>query len=563
MRTGSWHHVAEAALLGLLVLPLAASCIGVILPAVGFFPALGGTGLSWQPMRDALATPGLATAITLTLGTALATTALALAASFAVLATFHGTRAGRWIGQACGPIIAVPPSAVAIGILFLLAPSGWFVRLISPWLTGFERPPAFALVPDPYGGALVFALLAKEIPFLLLVSLAALSALPARRLIDTGRSLGYGRAATWIYLVLPLVYRRIRLPLAAVMIFALSVIDMPRLLGPSLPPPLAILAVEGFEHAELARRLPAAVLACLQIGVTLLAVLVWRAGEMLAGAVLSMARRRGRRIRQAGVVMVPVALASLVPPVAAVAGLAAAAIWSVTASWFFPAALPTAYSLRAWERIDTLAPALANSLGLAVAASLLATGIVLLMAVINDKGKRPLLQLAIYAPLLVPQVSLVLGLQAVLVWFWLDGTWLAMLWIHALFICPFAYLIIAPAAAAIDRRYIAVAASLGAGPGSRYLRVALPMLAPAVTTALFVGVSVSVALYLPSLFAGGGRITTVTLEAVALASGGSRQMAGVAAMLQLAIPLLIFILLRFWQHRRYGKFAGMRAGGLH
>ncbi|MEK9557452.1 MAG: ABC transporter permease, partial [Alphaproteobacteria bacterium] len=80
---------------------------------------------------------------------------------------------------------------------------------------------------------------------------------------------------------------------------------------------------------------------------------------------------------------------------------------------------------------------------------------------------------------------------------------------------------------------------------------------------LFVGVSVSVALYLPSLFAGGGRITTVTLEAVALASGGSRQMAGVAAMLQLAIPLLIFILLRLWQNHKYGKFAGMRAGGLH
>ena len=81
--------------------------------------------------------------------------------------------------------------------------------------------------------------------------------------------------------------------------------------------------------------------------------------------------------------------------------------------------MPTAYSLRAWERIDTLAPALANSLGLAVAASLLATGFVLLMVVLNEKRQRPLLRLAIYAPLMVPQVSLVLGLQAVLVWFWL------------------------------------------------------------------------------------------------------------------------------------------------
>ena len=528
MRAGSWHHVAEAVLLALLVLPLVASCIGVILPAAGFFPALGGTRLSWQPMHDALATPGLATSVTLTLATALATTALALAGSFAVLATFRGSRAGRWIGRACGPIIAVPPSAVAIGVLFLLAPSGWLLRLVSPWLTGFDRPPAFALVPDPHGAALVFALLSKEVPFLLLVSLAALSTLPARRLLDTGRSLGYGPAASWIYLVLPLVYRRIRLPLAAVMIFALSVIDMPRLLA--LPPRSPSSRSRGSSMRS-SRRLPAAFLACLQIGVTLLALLVWRGGEIIAGVVLSMARRRALRIRKAGTVMAPVALIGLVPPAAAVAGLVAAAIWSLAASWFFPAALPTAYSLRAWGRIDTLLPALAGSLGLAVAASVLATGIVLLMVSLNRRRPRPLLRIAIYAPLLIPQVSLVLGLQAVLVWLWLDGTWLAMLWIHALFICPFAWLIIAPAEAAMDRRYIAVAASLGAGPGRSYLQVVLPMLAPAVITALFVGVSVSVALYLPSLFAGGGRITTITLEAVALASGGSRQMAGVAAML--------------------------------
>ena len=91
----------------------------------------------------------------------------------------------------------------------------------------------------------------------------------------------------------------------------------------------------------------------------------------------------------------------------------------------------------------------------------------------------------------------------------------------------------------------------------------LPLLAPAIATALFVGGSVSIALYLPSLFAGAGRISTITLEAVALASGGSRQMAGVAAMLQLAVPVLIYALLQSWYRWRFGRFAGMRAGGLH
>jgi len=559
---GSWQLAARGSLVLLITVPVVASLFGVALPAIGIFPALGGAGLSLDPARAALATPGLARAVLMTLTTALAATALALLGSFAILAMAHGTRAGRWASRFCGPIIAVPPSAVAIGILFLLAPSGWLMRLVSPWLSGLDRPPAFALVPDPHGVALVFALLAKEMPFVLLVSLAALSTLPAAGLIRTGRSLGYGRAASWVHLVLPLVYRRIRLPLAAVMIFALSVVDMPRLLGPSLPPPLAVLAVEGFEHADLARRLPAAVVACLQVGVTLLTLVIWRGGEMFASAMLAAARRRGHRGRWIGPVLIPVAWLACLPVLAAVAGLVAAAIWSLAAGWFFPAALPSALTLASWGRIDSLAPALASSLVIAVLASILAVVAVLALIPLTRGRTRPFLRASVYAPLLIPQVSFVIGLQMVLVWLWLDGTWLAMIWVHTLFILPFAWLIIAPAEAALDRRHLAVAASLGASPAHRYLRVMLPMLSPAITTALFVGVAVSASLYLPSLFAGGGRITTVTLEAVALASGGSRQMAGVATMLQLAMPLAIFVLLRVWQARRYGRFAGMRAGGL-
>lgn len=562
MPGAAWHRVASAALVIVITLPVVASLMAVLLPALGIFPALGGTSLSLDPARQALAIPGLTRAVLLSLGTALAATALALLGSFAILVMIHGTRAGRWIGRICGPIIAVPPSAVAIGILLLLAPSGWLMRLASPWLTGFDRPPSFALVPDPQGVALVFALLAKEMPFILLVSLAALATLPAGRMIRTGQSLGYSHSTSWIYLVLPLVYRRIRLPLAAVMIFALSVVDMPRLLGPSLPPPLAVLAVEGFEHADLARRFPAAFAACLQIAVTVLALMIWRAGEWGVSALLAQMRRGGHRGRLAGIILAPIALLAILPPLAAIAGLASAAIWSVAASWFFPAAWPAALSLKSWARIDSLVPALASSLVIALLASVLAVVAVLLLIPLTRNRARSVLRISVYAPLLIPQVSFVLGLQMMLTWLWLDGSWLAMIWVHGLFIIPFAWLIIAPAEANLDRRHLAVAASLGAGPAARYLKVALPMLSPAITAALFVGVAVSVALYLPSLFAGGGRITTITLEAVALASGGSWQMAGVATMLQLVIPLVIFILLRSWQSRSYGRFAGMKAGGL-
>ena len=181
-----------------------------------------------------------------------------------------------------GPLIAVPHSAMAIGILFLLAPSGWLMRLISPELTGFIRPPMVALVPDQNGIALTFALLAKEIPFILLVSLSAISTLPTQKIRHVGTSLGYSTVTSWWLLILPLVYRQIRLPLFAVLIFSLSVVDMTVLLGPSLPPTLAVLVVDGFQDADLARRFPASFGALMQIIVTGIAGDLWLAKTRIA-----------------------------------------------------------------------------------------------------------------------------------------------------------------------------------------------------------------------------------------------------------------------------------------
>ena len=48
----------------------------------------------------------------------------------------------------------------------------------------------------------------------------------------------------------------------------------------------------------------------------------------------------------------------------------------------------------------------------------------------------------------------------------------------------------------------------------------------------------------PHCFVGGGRIATITVEAVSLAANGSRGPASVAAVLQLLIPLSFYIVVR-------------------
>ena len=80
--------------------------------------------------------------------------------------------------------------------------------------------------------------------------------------------------------------------------------------------------------------------------------------------------------------------------------------------------------------------------------------------------------------------------------------------------------------------------------------------------ALFIGFAVSIALYLPTVFVGGGRIATITVEAVSLAANGSRGPAGVAAMMQLLIPLVCYAVIRLFLTYRFGRFANMRGGGM-
>ena len=141
------------------------------------------------------------------------------------------------------------------------------------------------------------------------------------------------------------------------------------------------------------------------------------------------------------------------------------------------------------------------------------------------------------APLLVPQVAFLFGVQLVLVRFGLDGTLLAVAWAHFVFVLPYVMLSLADPFAALDPRFAASAAALGAGPARIFFTIKLPLLLRPILVAAAVGFGVSIAQYLPTLFAGAGRVATVTTEAVTLSSGGDRRVIGVFAVLQAALPL--------------------------
>jgi putative thiamine transport system permease protein len=73
-----------------------------------------------------------------------------------------------------------------------------------------------------------------------------------------------------------------------------------------------------------------------------------------------------------------------------------------------------------------------------------------------------------------------------------------------------------------------------------------------------VGISVSLAQYLPTLMLGAGRISTLTTEAVALSSGQDRRISAIYALLQSITPF-VFYIIAIVASRKTGSLEQQRA----
>ena len=166
----------------------------------------------------------------------------------------------------------------------------------------------------------------------------------------------------------------------------------------------------------------------------------------------------------------------------------------------------------------------------------------------------------LYLPLLIPQTAFLPGLQTLMLTLGADIGRLPVMLAHLVFVLPYVFLSLADPFRAWDARMGTIAAALRAGPNRVLWRVRLPMLLRPILTALAVGLAVSVGQYLPTLLIGGGRVATLTTEAVALASGGDRRAIAVYGLMQTAAALIPFMLALLipalvWRNRkglRYG-----------
>ncbi len=545
------------------VLPILAGLLSVFLPAFGWFPIYGKSKFTFEILAETVNQVGFLRSVWLSVFTALLSTFLAYWLCIFILIYNQQLYLHNKLKKIIAPLIAVPHITVALGILFLIQPSGWLFRIFSPWLTGWQTPPDLNIAPDLYGLALIIGLTTKELPFLLLVGFTVLKQVNVSQYRQQIASFGYGPISGWFHIIHPMIAARMRVSVLIVLCFSISVVDMALILAPSTPAPLAVNIYSWYQSTDIKSQLIAASGAVYLLFITLCCCVLWITCGFVLKIIFRILSYRGVRLTVRGLpqklIIIPVFATIVFVLIIGMMGLLSAGIWAFVEVWTFPDMLPQKWGFILWKNgsFAYMNPFI-NTIIVGFITSLLAIISAIIWLEYPSEPFSKVTETFIYIPLLLPQIGFLFGMQILIIWLQVDGLYITVIWAHFLFVFPYIMLTLGPIWRRFDVRYELLGASFGFNKFKRLWRIKIPLMALPIITSFTIGFAVSSALYLPTIFAGNGNFHTLTTEAVILAANSSRRAAGVAALLQMILPLVIFIIAGFYIRFRLHSFRYFR-----
>ena len=542
---------------GVLIVPITFGILGFLLPSFGYFPILDKHQFNLDYFYVSSNVPGISKSIILSFFTGFLSTVLALFFSQLIILSIFQSRVFSFIKTIISPLLALPHVTMAIGLLFIFSPSGLLLRIFSPWLTGFERPPNIFIIPDDYGFFLILGLVLKEIPFFILVSISAIEQFGARKFFNLGKSLQHTTFSVWCVLLFPLIYHRIRLIVFIVIAFAASVVDMSLLLAPSTPSTLAIQILQNYQSSEPKSLFIASNLALIQLLVILKLFLIWFLLEKLLSNkylftfLVNAVSYKSNLIKYFTFTLI------LILSILSFLTIISSFLWGLGGNWYFPNLLPKNISFEVLtiffnENKSLILISVFVPLIVSILSCLIVTLWVELTESLNKRNK--FLEGLIFLPLLIPQISFLIGMQSFLIPLNFNNFLLPLIIVELFYVIPYSFIILAPSFRAISKDILKVASSLGKNRFERLILVKIPMIMPTFLLSIAIGMLVSFALYTPVYFIGAGRVTTLTVETLNLSLSGAKRDLGVATIFQIIIPIIILLLV-IWYKKKCNKWS--------
>jgi putative spermidine/putrescine transport system permease protein len=227
-------------------------------------------------------------------------------------------------------------------------------------------------------------------------------------------------------------------------------------------------------------------------------------------------------------------------------------MWSIAQQWFWPDILPTAFTMR-WYRWAIDVPSVFRSLQMSLLVAVTVTVTTTIVAVpaaiaiarYSFPGKA-VVRTLFSLPLLVPYISLGVGIASVFYAIGFAGSFWAVVLAHMIATLPFGVIIVSAAVEELSPEIEEAALACGANPTVVFFRITLPQLVPALLAQAVYVFMLSMDEFTLTLLVSSPETATLPVQMYAAMGEGYLQISSALAMLLLAPSILFsYVIARF------------------
>ncbi len=224
-------------------------------------------------------------------------------------------------------------------------------------------------------------------------------------------------------------------------------------------------------------------------------------------------------------------------------------LWSFAKNWPWPKLLPDNFGLRGWAYFlnpsSRSIPILLFSVFLSLVVTVITLGITIpaakALALYKFKGKR-LIEILIFAPVIVPTVTVAMGIHLQFIKLGLANTFMGVVLIHLIPCIPYSIRILKSVFEIIGEEMEQQAKVLGANSLQIFYYITFPMILPGMISAGSMVFIVSFSQYFLTFLIGGGRIITFSMLMFPYIQSGDRMMGSVYSIVFILTTLMFLII---------------------
>ncbi|WP_343766721.1 ABC transporter permease [Clostridium malenominatum] len=224
-------------------------------------------------------------------------------------------------------------------------------------------------------------------------------------------------------------------------------------------------------------------------------------------------------------------------------------IWMFAKRWEWPYLFPNEFSLRGLkyfigssDSVQLLLYSIWLSLVVTIVTVIISIPASKALGVYNFKGKK-IFEFFIISPLLVPTVSVAMGIHIVFIKLGIANTFLGVVLVHLIPCIPYGVRILTDVFAIVGESMEIQARVLGASSIKAFFYVTLPMIMPGILSAASMVFIVSFSQYFLTFLIGGGRVITFAMAMFPFIESGDRMMASLYSIVFILTSLLFLVLI--------------------